>query len=94
MALPAAQRNHAQEEKDEELMRNISNYSNLLEQQLLMDNLNPSLDSTPSSNLRMTNLSNQDQGISKNSFESCKTAGSLFNKENKDSSCLAQNNNH
>ena len=31
LANGSTSRNHAQEEKDEELMRNISNYSNLLE---------------------------------------------------------------
>ena len=43
----------------------------------------------------MTNLSDQDQGISKNNFEQCKNANSLFNKENKDSSTqLSLKNNH
>lgn len=56
------QKNHAQEEKDDELMKNISNYTNLLEQQLLLDTVNPtaSVDSTASSSILMTNLSASD----------------------------------
>ena len=52
-------------------MRNISNYSNLLEQQLFMDKVNPcnNIDTTPCSAILMTNLSSQDNGISKNNFE-------------------------
>lgn len=66
-----ALRNHAQEEKDSELMKNISNYSNMLEQQLLFDNMNISatVDSTPNSNILMTNLSHHDHGIPKNNFD-------------------------
>ena len=77
-----ALRNHAQEEKDSELMKNISYYSNMLEQQLLFDNMNISstVDSTPNSNIMMTNLSHQDHGIPKNNFD---VHG---NKENQDSS--------
>jgi len=62
-------RNHAQEEKDDELMKNISNYSNLLEQQLLLEkneSLTNIVDTTPASNIVMTNLSDQDNGIPKN----------------------------
>jgi len=65
-------------------MRNISNYSNLLEQQLFMDKVNPcnNIDTTPCSAILMTNLSSQDNGISKNNFEQAKSGS---NKENGDS---------
>jgi len=56
----SSMRNHAQEEKDEELMKNISNYSNLLEQQLFIEknqSLSKVVDTTAASNILMTNLS-------------------------------------
>ena len=56
-------KNHAQEEKDLELNKNISNYNNLIEQNLLLKYVNiknneniSCIDTTPSSNLIMTNL--------------------------------------
>lgn len=55
-------RNYAQEEKDEEMLKNISNYSNLLEQQLFVGNA-LSTASTPSSRILMANLSNETDGV-------------------------------
>ena len=50
-------------------MKNISNYNNLLEQQLFFYKNDPfaCIDVTPSSNILMANLSHQD--IPKNKFE-------------------------
>lgn len=55
-------------------MKNISNYSNLLEQQLFIEknqSLSKIVDTTPASNILMTNLSDQDNGIPKNQFDKC-----------------------
>lgn len=54
-------RNHAEEEKEDQLMRNVSNYTNLLEQQLLYDKEEPSkcIDTSGKSTIYMTNLSNE-----------------------------------
>lgn len=51
----------SQEDKDDELMKNISNYSNLLEQQLFFDKNDPlaSVDTSAASNIVMTNLSDE-----------------------------------
>lgn len=52
------QRNHAQEEKEDELLKNISNYNSLIEQNLFISPLDPlsCIDSSQSSNIMMTNL--------------------------------------
>lgn len=52
-----AQKNHSQEEKDDELLRNISNYGNLLEQQLFIENSELMEGQTVSA---LINLSHQD----------------------------------
>jgi hypothetical protein len=58
------QRNHSQEEKDEELLRNITNYSSLLEQQLFSSN--------EDTRLKISNLSSEENAIMKNNFEEVK----------------------
>jgi hypothetical protein len=67
-------------------MKNISNYSNLLEQQLFLDRHEPcqSIDSTPKTNLVMTNLSKGDQGPNKET----KTTQTLFSKDSDGSQLL------
>lgn len=53
------------------MIKNISNYENLLEQQLFFDKKDPLalIDSTPGSNIMMSNLSHNDNTIPKSSFE-------------------------
>ncbi len=71
-------RNYAQEEKEEEIQKNISNYHNLLEQQLLISPSLTKVAHTPNSNIHMNNLSQAEPEID----ELLQKQNSVANKEN------------
>jgi len=72
-------RNNSTDEQEKELQKSISNYSNLLEQQLFLEKHSPNIDSAPRCNLMMSNLSQNEPF--QNSSGTEQDLSMLFNKE-------------